>query len=271
MKKTQLYLVILVLSLLAISCTKSTLQRTNEFVSDYNAEANLNSNALFSRFSNDIIIQTYAETFPSEDNANRLDIKIVLRSKFNRNDPEIELYKDIAPASFSHFITNNKTASYLVRNGVKFRVVYCSNNDRVISDLIIDNAKMKELSQEKPNLEVAKEEANNSISPEIKQILITLNNSLPIVIDRELQIKMKKVDVNSLKQLEYSLEIGEGMTEAIKSTGAKELLKETILRNPNTRRLFIKVKSIGLSHIKYIYKDKAGKKLNEVLISEGDF
>lgn len=267
----QIYLIALLLSLLTISCTKSTLQQTSEFVSDYNAAANSQANSAFSRFSNNIIMQTYAQTYPSEDNQNKLDIKIVLRSKFKRDDPEIELYKDIAPASFSHFINNDERASYLVKNGVKFRVVYCSRNDRVISDLIIDKVKLKELSQQKTDLEIAKPSSNNSISSEIKQILIALNNSLPIVIDHELQIKMVKVDVNKLNELEYSLEIGKEMTETVKSNGAKELLKENILRNPNTQQLFMKVKSMGLSHIKYIYKDKAGNKLNEVLITEGDF
>ncbi|RZL48142.1 MAG: hypothetical protein EOP00_09995 [Pedobacter sp.] len=270
MKKKQIYLIALFLSFAAISCTKSTLQQTGEFVSDYNAAASSQINSFYGRFSDNIIMQTYAETFPSEENQNRLDIKIVLRSKFKRDDPEIEQYKDIVPASFFYVIKKDKRASYLIRNGVKFRVVYCSRNDRVISDLIIDKAKMLELSQQKPELEIAKAKNNNSISADVKQILIALNNSLPIVIDHELQIKMTKVDVNKLNELEYSLEIGDEMTERIKSDAAKELLKENILRNPNTRQLFMKVKSIGLSNIKYIYKDKTGKKLNEVLITESD-
>lgn len=271
MEKKHLFLVAFLLSLAAISCTKSTLQQTSEFVSDYNNAAYSHANSLSGRFSDNIIMQTYAETFPSEENQNKLNIKIVLRSKFKRDDPEIDLYKDLAPASFFYFINTDKRASYLVRNGVKFRVVYCSRNDRVISDLIIDKAKMLELSKQKPDLEIGKAGGNNMISSEVKQILIVLNNSLPIVIDHELQIKMMKVDVNKLNELEYSLEIGKEMAETIKSDGAKELLKENILRNPNTRQLFMKVKSIGLSHIKYIYKDKAGKKLNEVLLTEADF
>ena len=271
MKKKQTYFVVLLICLTAMSCTKSTLQQTSEFVWDYNAAANSQSTGLLHSFGNNIIMQSYAETFPSEENQNKLDIKIVLRSKFKRDDPEIERYKDIAPASFFHFISKDKRASYLVRNGVKFRIVYCSRNDRVVSDLIIDAAKMQELSQQKPDVEIAKVGANSSISLEVKQILITLNNSLPIVIDRELQMRMIKVDVNKLNELEYSLEIGSEMTGRIKSEAAKELLKEDILRSPNTRPLFMQIKSLGLSTIRYIYKDKAGHKLNDVLITEDDF
>ena len=161
----------------------------------------------------------------------------------------------------------------MLEDGVKFKVIYSSRNERQVSELLIDKAKMAELLKEKAgkNLAVGKGLRNANLRPEVKQLLITLNNTLPIVIDQDLQTTITKIDVNSLNELVYTIEVGDEMKTVLKGANAKAAMKEEVLSNPKLGTFYHQMRNIGLAKIKYVYTDKAGNKLNELLITQEDF
>lgn len=263
---------LLLLTTVVLSC-QSDRSSALKFVDYYNKEIGPQFLAGFSRNYNNPIHKTYAELLRS-DTSKGLTVKIAFVSKLALADEGNLILKNYLPSILSVGLMKDKSASALLEKGVNYHLVFESRNGRTINEVVIDQKKLHELTKERSgkNLEMGKNNSNKNVKPEVKELLIALNNSLPIVIDEELQIKIIKIDLNSLNDLVYTAEIDEQYVdpEVIKKPETQKLIKSEIVSEPQIITLYQQIGRIGLAHIRYIYVNKKGAKLAEIVITDED-
>lgn len=265
-------LLLLLFTLSVFFSCQSKKSRIMDFVERYNTRIAPQFLSGFAQFDEKVVARTYAE-FLSSDRRDEPLVKVVFVSKFTLADDQKDFYKQYIPAMFASFLSKDEQANRLLDHGIRFKVIYASRNEHQISEMIIDEAKMNELTSTKSdkNLEVGKNNKNAAIKPEVKDLLITLNNSLPIVIDETLGLKITKIDLNSLNDLVYTVEAGTEMSALLKDPKAKTAMKDELLNDPAILTLYTRIKQLGLSNIKYRYVDPQGNQLTDVSITAADF
>lgn len=219
-----------------------------------------------------VLLRSYAELVP-EEKQDPLAINIVFVSENKLSDEEFNDYENFLPNVLAVDLANDKLGSELIDKEVKFTISYVSPKETKVSGTVLTKAKIAELTTKKDghNLEMGEGNKNKTLKPEVKQFLISLNHNLPTLLDKELQIKMMKIDVNSLNDLAYTIEVGQLMAEKLKNPEVLKAMEKEIVADPESIRLLSQIKGLGLANIKYVYVDDKGERIADIVISPEDF
>ncbi|MEC4048626.1 hypothetical protein OX284_004230 [Flavobacterium sp. SUN046] len=254
-KKFAVIGLIALLLVATVSC-KNTQEKMQTFIIEYNQTA--------SSFSNQIVTSTKAEA--EEGN----QIKLIFETSIEDTPSNRAIYKDMFPTVIADLLSNEKSSIELLEEGVKFDVVFLADNTKEIGSMIVDQKKMQEIIKKKSTaIPTANSIGKNTENSELKQALELMNRNLPIV-DKSAGTKVVKIDISEKHELVYFVEIDDKQGELLKGPEAKLLMKESILRAPQTSKVLAGVRGLGVVAIKYVYQSSKGKLFNEVTLTQAD-
>ncbi|KQT16914.1 hypothetical protein ASG31_11115 [Chryseobacterium sp. Leaf404] len=239
------------LAAMLISCKKSTETRTAEFVKMYN-----NTSDMMVRSAG--FKSTKATTTPTGD------VDIEIKTTYLDNDMEAELMKNAIPDIIGQAIQAEPSGKELLAEGVKFNLKVYSSNGTMMSAQTIDKT------TKKGNIDleaIAKGDTPNS--SQLNEILKVFSKSLPIV-DKASGVKIVAINADAENNIIYSAEVPDQYAEVLAADAAAQIMKDEMMRSPDVRQIFSQTAALGVNNIKYIYKDKTGKKLNEITIKRTD-
>ena len=266
-KLTQTFFItIFIMSLL--SCTRDN-TRARMFIDYYNNILGQQVGTEFTRSNPFIIARTNAELLPKDKDGN-IVIQVLFVSRFTYNDPSLNVYKKLIPPAFSTYLKANKNAVALLENGAKFKILYTSRNKKSVEELIIDKIKLDLLIKQGAGKKLLMAKSYKPLKSQVRQLLNYFNRALPVVINKELGIKVVKIDVDSAKNLVYHVEVGPKVANNLKDPTVKKAMKNEMLESAKLSGLYDQLKKLELSNIKYLYSNQSGKPLFEIIITEDD-
>jgi hypothetical protein len=268
MKKLAQAFLIATCILCILSCNQEQ-KRARMFIDYYNNVLGQKVENEFTRSNPSIIAKTNAELLP-EDKDGNTTIQVLFVSKFTYSDPSLNVYKKLVPPAFSLFLKDDKNALELLENGAKFKILYTSRNRKSAEELIIDKVKLDELIREGAEKKLMMAKSYKPLKPQVRQLVNSFNNALPLVINKELGIKVVNIDVDQAKNLVYHVEVGTKTAKDLKNEKVKKTIKDELLGDAKLSALYDQIKKVDLVNIKYLYQDKAGKQLLEIIITEED-
>ncbi len=245
-KREMLIISLLLFSL--VSCKKSTDSRITEFVFAYR-----NSFAAVAN-SNPYIVSSSAE----KTSANEVTIRFYTKST-EETSMESDLLRKSLPEIVGTAILQEPSSKQLINDGVKFNVkILDEGGQNVLYSKVFD----KESVGKSPA-------TNNTGTPGIAQILDGFNKNLPVT-DPSTGIKIVKIEAGDDQDIIYKAIVPPNMAELFKSDGAKELLKEELLRSPQIKDILMRSENFGISKLKYKYMDEKENLITEISISKAD-
>lgn len=254
MKKSKIAnLVLLFFILIAFSsCKKSLDHRMVQFVSEYqNAIGPLTRD-------NNYISSSSAE----KSGADEITIRFYLKDQAGE-DIGLEMIKKSLPQVMAKALNKEKIGQDLVNDGVKFRI-------RVVDE----KGKNVFYSETFDKNNIPKDDPANLLSTknqdgEISQVLEVFNKNLPII-DPETGLKITKIELGKNQDIIYTAIVPNELKEAMKTEGAKEMMKEEMLRDPQIKMLLSRSHELNITKLSYHYKDEKGNLLSEVTISSSE-
>lgn len=260
MKQNLIKLSLIILFQFLITGCKDTHDKIQDFVSSYNQSSQL--------MSNDILESTKAEALPNNE------VRILFISNLVQNTTNKTIYKQMFPPLIANLFKYEKSAAPLINEGVKFEIILLAKDRSELSRTTIDRKKMLELLNDKTNPSVSNasntdEMSNSSSEPSLKDILVLLNKSLPIV-DKKAGTKILKIGVSDKNELVYTVEVEDRLATILKNDIAKNLMRDDILRNPQVKTVLNGIKRYNVTSIKYTYLNSIGKVINEIIVTKED-
>ena len=239
----------------SISC-QNTQEKIQNFIISYNQNTRL--------ITNQIVTSAKAEV--ESENI----IKLKFETSIEDNESNKSLYKDIFPGMIGDLLSEDKAATGLLDEGVSFDVVFLADNNRELCSMIVDHKKMLEIIKNKLSKKsLAGEVGKNTSNDQVKLALEMMNRNLPIT-DKNAGTTVVKIDISDNKELVYYVEISDKDGAVLKNPNAKSLMKEGMLRAPQTSKVLSSVSGLGVNALKYIYQSKKGTVFTEIILSQED-
>ena len=254
LKKSAIIAVIVLFQLVAVSC-KNKQQKANEFVGSYNLSAPM--------ITNHVVTSTSAKLLPNND----IEIKFYTALEYNEGNKE--MFAQLMPNMMTDLFVKDATAGDLLDEGVKFNIFFYSSDGQEFTALELDKKKKDELLNPSAAKKTEAVGMNSNLSPQMREMLVMLNKSLPIENKAE-GTKIVKIDIDKDNVLVYNVEVHDSLSDLLKDDASKSLMKEGIMRSNDYRTLMNGVKRLGVSKIKYQYQDSKGKKITEIFIDTNE-
>ncbi|WP_184469452.1 hypothetical protein [Pedobacter sp. AK013] len=247
--------------LLAITGCKDSRDQMAKFVKDYNDGATYRN------------IQSVSRTSAEADYKNKI-IKIKTVTTFSISDPENNFIKQIMPNMMMETLKNQPLSRQMLDKGVKFEIIYYTDNLSEISSIIVDKKKMDELNSatadvlnNQPSIINPKPHAPTS---ELGAMLAALNKSLPYT-DPSSGMTIFRVDQNRIGDLVYHVRAPKDLVNPLKTEAGISLVKSEILRSGKLSKMLNSFVRFNITAVKYIYYDQKGNQLNELRLTTADF
>ncbi|RZJ72866.1 hypothetical protein [Flavobacterium sp.] len=233
-----------------------------DFVTNVNKSSSTMSNAVFRSIS--------AEVKPGKT------ITFVSELEATNEEADVATFSKLGPPIIAEMVNQLPGGKDLMDEGVKFHVIFKTRDGVTISDETLDKAAIAKLT----NVESSKNFGDNSGKPSVgskaniasglKNMLQVLNRNLPIVVDKETDMKITRIDVNEKNELVYSVEIPKDLTANFDNPAIKEILKQELLKDGNIRRIFPGIAQHGIETITYEYGAKGEKPTLSVSIHKDE-
>ncbi|WP_426485832.1 hypothetical protein [Flavobacterium sp. 2] len=253
-KITQILFVLTIL--LSLSGCRDTKQKTQAFVNAYNNSA--------SNFSNEIITSTKAKAFLDQKK-----VEINVETTLEQNENNKAVYGQLFPVFLKQMLSTDKDVKELVEEGVVFQVDFLANDNTSIAEFKIDQKELAALiknNASKPEVAVGPSTSNGS--PELQEILVMMNKSMPV--KNADGSKIVKIYLNNENQLVYQVEMPEDVLKLLENKAANSLVKESILREGQVQKVVRSLLPYGIKDLKYEYLNAKGKIINYMIITEKD-
>ena len=158
-------------------------------------------------------------------------------------------------------IRKNPRHIQLLNKGVNFKVNLTGKNGEKIGTQIINKSSM---TAQKPDF------SQNEKHAKLNQLLEVSNSNLPVT-DSASGVKITKVFVGSENDVIYTAEVPEAMKSIIKMPENKNIIKKNMSKDKEFRKMVMQLKEFDISKVKYQYRDRNGKLLQEVAVTADDF
>lgn len=249
-------LLFLAISQLLVSCgTKES--RMQDFVNEYNTSAPMIMAGN----------QTIKGTSAKIKDQNRIELV------FNYNIPFEETYKttysQIAPSLMANVFKGQPKLQQLLDDGVVFEVIMTASDNQVLVQMDLDKAKVDAMMKEQNGDSGPISITTGTHDEQLQSMLKIMNKNLPIV-DKQAGTKITKIDINENKELVYTVVVDKALADAIKSDAAKQIMKESIMRNEGLKVVFSGTSKYGVTAVRYLYVDDSGKTVNDIMIKQSD-
>lgn len=255
------FLLIFLTILLASNGCKDSRDQMAKFVKDYNDGASYRN------------IPSVSRTSAEADYKNKI-IKIKTVTTFAISDPENNFIKQIMPNMMMESLKNQPSSRQMLDEGVKFEIIYYTDNLSEISSMVLDKKKIEELNSSTANV------LNNQpsvINPkphaptsELGGMLAALNKSLPYT-DPSSGMTIFRVDQNRMGDLVYHVRAPKALVNPLKTEAGISLVKSEILRSGKLSKMLSAFERFNITAVKYIYYDQKGNQLNELRLTTADF
>lgn len=149
----------------------------------------------------------------------------------------------------------------LLNQGVNFRIQLYGKNGEKISEEIVNKSSM---TTQKPNF------SQNEKHQQLNQLLEISNSSLPKV-DEASGVTINKVFVGNDRDVIYNAEVPDSLSELIKTEENRNIIKKNMSKDTAFKKMVSQLRNFDIMSVKYRYRNKDGKLLQEVEITEKDF
>jgi len=247
--------VIILFQLLLVSC-KNTQEKMQDYVNNFNSYASLLQNGI-------ITSASAAASIPENE------IQINFQTNLEQNDDSKEIYNKTLPSLIANLLKKDPTSMDLVDEGVHFKVAFLAENGANLSELIVDKKKMNELLKEPAFTPPVVASKNPYLTPQMQEILALLNKNMPIENKAE-GTKILKIDITEANELVYKVEVPNDYAALLKMDSANELVKESIIRSGDFRKVISAVSRFGITTVKYQYQNAKGAVVNTITLTQND-
>jgi len=249
MKNIFKFLLSLTLILSLHSCEKPLSTKISEFVSLYNSSTK--------QVANPVLEDTSAEKTGDKEITIRLYVSIA------KDDPQLEMIKVPLAQSIAVALNSEKSINELVEDGVNFKIKVIDKDGQLQYTEIYDKSKFQSLGKIDLNPETG------TSTEDLNKILDIYNKNLPQE-DPSTGIKITKIEAGNNHDIIYSAEVPDELKEVLKLNNAKTLMKDEMLRQPQIQNIFSSVSELGIDKLRYLYKDKNGNTVSEIVLSKED-
>jgi hypothetical protein len=243
---------LLLLTLLFTAC-KNRVQKSYEFIKEYNEAAPL--------FKSNLIYRTQAKII-GEKILEEVIIEIDYDLNLKKIDCETNVGAKMLPKTISHALIQDE-AGELINEGAVINLTFRSLDNYILNKITLDKKKMGELLSENKTHINDEYDFSSGKNPELVKILETLNRSLPIENEDD-KTKLLKLKLDKYNNIICITEAPAEFAEALKNPGTQSYLRETVLRGENGQ-IFAKLKeTYGVSKIIYRYQNAKGELLGDI-------
>lgn len=255
-KKLLKILFFIVFQLLLVSC-KNTSQKMENYITTYNKSTQL--------ITNDFITYTSARAFLKDNK-----IEIMFITNLEQNESNKMIYKQTLPDLFAEMLKKEELSMELIDEGINFEVFWLAKDQTILEQFTIDKKKLNELlKKDIKNGSVEKTvSSSTNASSDLQEMVALMNKNMPI--KNTDGTKVLKIEINEKNELVYQIEAPNDFAKLLKNEGAKEIIKESILRSGNLKNIISAVQTYGINTIKYEYRDTKGKEVNDVVLTAKD-
>ncbi len=149
----------------------------------------------------------------------------------------------------------------LLDKGVNFKVILTGKNGEKLYSDIVNKSSM---TTKKPEVTI------NQKHNQLNQMLEISNGNLPIV-DSITGIQIVKIALGNHNDVVYTAEVPEKMKEMVKMSENRNIIKNNMSKDKQFKQMLKDLKNYDISSLKYQYRDKNGKLLQEIEMKEKDF
>jgi hypothetical protein len=253
-KITQILFTITVV-LLLVSC-RDIKQKTQGYVNSYNNSA--------AYFKSEIIDSTSAKAILKE---NRIEITIA--TSIEQNEDNKVSFGQMFPAFLKEMFTKEAESKELIEEGVTFDVSFLASDFTPLAEFKVDKKEMEALMKKEASLpKVAALPAEPGLSPQLQEILVIMNKNMPVTNGDG--TKILKIYYGGKNQLVYTIEVPDDLAAILKNDASGVLIKESLLRDGQIKKVAGAVTRYGISNIKYEYQAVKGKVISSIVLTEKD-
>ena len=189
------------------------------------------------------------------------EISLTFQSTFSADDLQPSLVKSAVTDLMVKIIKINPKNMILLDKGVNFKLKLIGKDHKIITEEIIN----------KSNISATKPDYNfNEKHNQLNQMLEMSNSNLPII-DSATGVKIVKVALGSNDDVIYTAEVPEKIKNLVKTTENKAIIRQNMSKDQQFGKMVSELKKYDIHSVKYQYRDKNGKLLQEVEMTEKDF
>lgn len=256
MSKSYIRISLFVLCVLLLVSCKNTQEKMQDYVNNFNSYASLLQNGIITSASADASI-------PENE------IRIIFQTNLQQNEDTKEIYNKTLPSLIAELLKKDTSSMDLVDEGVHFKVSFLAENSSELTELIVDKKKMDELLKDSVLTPPAVASKNPNLTPQMQEILALLNKNMPIENKAE-GTKIFKIDITEANELVYKIEVPNDYAALLKMDSANELIKESLIRSSDFRKVISAVSQYGITTIKYQYQNSKGTIVNTITLTQND-
>ncbi len=240
---------LLVLALAPVSCSKKDVKehRMENFVRTMNGPHEL--------------IENESVQFVNAQKTGTDNITLNFKTRL----PEEQLQSDLLRSSVfdlaAKIISRNKKNMLLVKRGVRFNVRLMNEKGKLIgADVLSRNGFSS------GNTAPSHEEKH----AQVNQMLEVFSGKLPVT-DSVSGVRITRIELGSNNNIVYTNEVPDKIRDAIARPESKELIRKNMLADPKLKDMLKNFRNLDIFSLKYQYRDRKGKLLQEVEVREKDF
>ncbi|MCL9805408.1 hypothetical protein NAT51_07735 [Flavobacterium amniphilum] len=246
-------IIFLLLSLSLFTACKNRVQKSYEFINEYNDAAPLLKSNLIYRTTAKIIGEKILE---------EVIIEIDYDLNLKKADCETNVGVKMLPKTISYALIQDE-AGDLINEGAVINLTFRSLDNYILNKITLDKKKMNQLLSENQTHVSDDYDFSSGKNPELVKILANLNRSLPIENETD-KTKLLKLKLDRYNNIICITEAPEDFAQALKNPGTISYLKETVQRS-NNGKIFENLKeSYGVSKIIYRYQNSKGELLGDI-------
>ena len=239
--------------LLLLTACKNNVQKSYEFINEYNNTAPL--------FKSDLLYRTKAKII-GEKILEEVIIEIDYDLNLKKKDCETNIGAKMLPKTIAYALIQDE-AGELIDEGAVINLTFRSLDNYILNKTTLDKKKMAQLLSENKTNTADEYDFSPGKNPELVKILATLNRSLPIENEQD-KTRLLKLTLDKDNNIICVTEAPDDFAEALKNPGTQSYLRETAFRGKNGQ-IFTKLKeTYGVSKVIYRYQNTKGKPLGDI-------
>ena len=189
------------------------------------------------------------------------EVSMTFQTSVSPESMEISTIKLSVLDLVAKIIAGKKENRMLLNQGVNFRIVLTDLKGKKIASEIVNKTSMT--SNARDFVSDKKQDALN-------QMLEVLNSKLPIT-DSATGVKIIRISLGDHSNVVYTAEVPENLEKAVQGDKAKETIKTNMSKDKSFKKMLSELKKFDVYSIRYEYRKKGGKLLQQVEMKENDF
>lgn len=149
----------------------------------------------------------------------------------------------------------------LMDQGVNFKIILRGKDGNIIREELIN--KQTITSQKPPT-------SQNKKHLELNQLLEISNANLPKK-DPANGVTLTKINIGNEDDVIYTAEVPDAISKMISTPENREIIRKNMVRDTAFKKMVLQLKNFDIATVKYQYRTKSGKLLQEVKVQASDF